>query len=270
MVKISHECPNSIFRNVQNLTAIDYCLVNLYVENETYRNNFKQAKSEGREIILDNAVFELGEAFDSFEYIKVIKELEPDWYIVPDALENKDRTIELMRKWTNDYEDQVPEHCKKIGVVQGKTYSELISCYDSMVNIADVDMVAISFDYSYYLRSFPHPNKYISWMLGRVELLSKMLRDGIIDTTRPHHLLGASLPLEGKFYTSFNWIYSTDTSNPVVHGLKEIKYEPNFGLYNKESQKLFTLINENVTEEQLELIEYNIGQFNEYWNTPKF
>ena len=35
-------------------------------------------------------------------------------------------------------------------VVQGKTYKEIVGCYDYMNNIADVDMIAISFDYSYY------------------------------------------------------------------------------------------------------------------------
>ena len=47
--------------------------------------------------------------------------------------------------------------------------------------------VAISFDYSYYQKTVPHPNKYVSWMLGRVKLLGDLVKDGIIDTSKPHH-----------------------------------------------------------------------------------
>ena len=64
-------------------------------------------------------------------------------------------------------------------------------------------------------------------MLGRVALLSNLVNDNIININKKHHLLGVSLPQEGLFYKSgtlfkFNWIYSVDTSNPVVHGIKSI------------------------------------------------
>ena len=73
-----------------------------------------------------------------------------------------------MHNWNEKYSD-LPG--KKIGVVQGKTYESIASCYDYMDKVAKVDMIAISFDYSYYTVSAPHPNKYVSWMLGRVKLI---------------------------------------------------------------------------------------------------
>jgi len=45
-----------------------------------------------------------------------------------------------MAEWNLKYKD-LPG--KKIGVVQGKTYSEIVGCYDYMANVADVDMIAI-------------------------------------------------------------------------------------------------------------------------------
>ena len=238
-IKIAHESPKSIFKTIQSLTDYDYALVHLFEEDKEYLNLFKEAKKEGREIILDNSIFELEEAFDAERFAYWIKELEPTWYIVPDALEDSWKTCMQMADWNENYKD-IPG--KKIGVVQGKTYEEIKTCYEYMNNIANVDMIAISFDYSYYRESVPHPNKYVSWMLGRVKLLGDLLRDGVINEKKPHHLLGCGLPQEFAFYKDYKWIYSLDTSNPVVHGIKGIPYTDQ-GLWDKESQKLFEMIN---------------------------
>jgi HPt (histidine-containing phosphotransfer) domain-containing protein len=245
------------------MTDYSYALVHLFEEDKEYLNLFKEAIEEGREVILDNSIFELEKAFDADRFAYWVNELQPTWYIVPDSLENSQQTIENMLDWNEKYASKVTG--KKIGVVQGKTYSEIVECYDFMANHADIDMIAISFDYSYFEQEIPHPNKYVSWMLGRVQLLGRMLRDGIIDTSMKHHLLGNSLPLEGKFYKNYDWIYSMDTSNPITHGIKGITYQPNFGLYTKVSQKLFTMINTQVTDKQKQDILLNIQEFRKYW-----
>ena len=267
MIKIAHEAPKAIFGKMQELTDYDYALVHLFEEDPEYLQQFKDALAAGREVILDNSIFELEEAFDAERFTYWINELKPTWYIVPDALENVKKTMSNMAEWNVRYAHKVPAECKKIGVVQGKTYTELANCYDHMINSAQVDMVAISFDYSYYEDKFPHPNKYVSWMLGRVQLLGRMLKDGVINTDMPHHLLGCGLPQEFQFYreANYDWIYSLDTSNPVVHGLKEVYYKDQ-GLWNKESQKLFTMINSEVTSTQMEVIRHNVSRFRWFAN----
>jgi len=224
---------------------------------------FKQAKEDGREIILDNSIFELEEAFDAEKFAGWVLELRPDWYIVPDALEDAKKTCSQMAEWNMRYKD-LPG--KKIGVVQGKTYEQIKSCYEYMDKIANVDMIAISFDYSYYTESFPHPNKLVSWAMGRAKLLGDLLRDGIINTNKKHHLLGCSLPQEFSLYSQYDWIYSLDTSNPVVHGIKGIEYRED-GLWSKESQKLFELINYQV--EDTNMILGNIHKFRWFANGRK-
>jgi len=266
-IKIYHEAPKSIFKEVQKVTDGDYALVHLFEEDPEYLQQFKEAKESGREIILDNSIFELEEAFDAEKFAGWILDLQPDWYIVPDALEDAERTCNQMFEWNNKYKN-LPG--KKIGVVQGKTYKEIKACYEYLDKTANVDMIAISFDYSYYVETVPHPNKYVSWMMGRVKLLGDLLKDGVINTDKPHHLLGNALPVEGKFYGKYSWIYSMDTSNPVVHSIKSIQYQENFGLYSKESQKLFELINQPVETIDLDLVKFNIKEFKKYWNSDTF
>ena len=263
MIKIAHESPKSIFKEVQKHTDYDYALVHLFEEDPEYLKQFQEAKEAGREIILDNSIFELEEAFDAEKFAGWVLELKPDWYIVPDALEDAKKTVQQMTEWNNKYKN-LPG--KKIGVVQGKTYEQIKLCYEYMDKIANVDMIAISFDYSYYTETVPHPNKYVSWMLGRVKLLGDLLRDGVINEEKKHHLLGCGLPQEFSFYSDYKWIYSLDTSNPVVHGIKGVPYRED-GLWYKESQKLFELINYQV--EDINPILHNIHKFRWFANGRK-
>jgi hypothetical protein len=265
MIKVAHESPKDIFNEVQSLTDYDYALVHLFEEDPIYLDQFKKAIAKGREVILDNSIFELEQAFDAVKFDKWVNEIKPTWYIVPDALEQSQKTIDQMEDWNN--KGLGYEGSGKIGVVQGKTYDEIVDCYNYMNKEADVDMIAISFDYSYYTKSCPHANKYVSWMLGRVKLLGDLLRDGVINKDKPHHLLGCGLPQEFSFYkhSDYDWIYSLDTSNPVVHGIKGISYGSD-GLWSKERQKLHELINSEISIDQLNTIKNNIQKFKWFTN----
>ena len=264
MIKIAHEAPLDIFEEVQRLTDYDYALVHLLEQNGRYRDTFERAVKRGREVILDNSIFELEEAFEADRFALWIERLKPTWYIIPDALEDAKKTIKQADDWVKNYSG-VPG--KTIGVVQGKTYDEIVDCHGYLNCIADVDMIAISFDYSYYRESVPHPNKYVSWMLGRVKLLGDLVRDNIINKDKPYHLLGCGLPQEFNFYkhADYNFIYSLDTSNPVVHGIKGITYSSD-GLWSKESQKLHELIDYSLDNIDINLILNNIQKFRWFTN----
>jgi hypothetical protein len=264
MIKIAHEAPLDIFDEVQSKTDYDYALVHLLEQNSRYRDTFENAIRKGREVILDNSIFELEEAFEADRFAIWVERLKPTWYIVPDALENAEKTMQQAANWFKNY-SHVPG--KSIGVIQGKTYQEIRDCYKAMDEIANVDMIAISFDYSYYTESCPHPNKYVSWMLGRVKLLGDLLKDGVINKDKPHHLLGCGLPQEFSFYkhAEYNFIYSLDTSNPVVHGLKGIEYGVE-GLWSKESQKLHELIDVPLEEIDIKKVTNNINKFRWFTN----
>mgnify|MGYP000005502413 FL=1 len=262
MIKIAHESPKSIFKTVQDFTDYDYALVHLFEEDPEYFKLFEDAIKDDREVILDNSIFELGNAFNPAAFAYWILKLKPTWYIVPDVLEDSVKTMASMDMWNSKYPGI---ESKKIGVVQGKTYKQIVECYQHMDKKANVDMIAISFDYSYYTQTVPHPNKYVSWMLGRVKLLGDLLKDGIINKDKPHHLLGCGLPQEFTFYKNakYDWIYSLDTSNPVVHGIKGIEYKEE-GLWDKESQKLFEMINSEV--EDISTVLFNIQRFRHFAN----
>lgn len=257
-IQVSHESPISILDYSVSYNDYDYALVHLFETHPKYYKFFKDCLNRGRQVLLDNSIFELGVAFDSEKFAKYVNELKPSFYIVPDVLEDGYSTIKSFTDFTNKY-NNLPG--MTIGVVQGKSYDELADCYRFMSEYADY--IAISFDYSYYLVTGRGASKLQRWCTGRQSFITDLINDGIWNFNKPHHLLGCSLPQEFRYYVNkdiYN-IRSCDTSNPVVAGIKGIRYSGDLGLKVKPSQKLVELIDHEVTNEELNNIIYNTNQF---------
>lgn len=267
MIQIFHEAPKSIFKQVQAATDGDYALVNLFDKDPDYYHLFRNAVLQGRTVILDNGVFELGTAWNAEHFAEWVRKLGPTYYIVPDVLENADATIESFFNFMDKYASKLPG--KIIGVVQGKNFDDYVRCYKAIEPYCD--RVGISFDCSWYKEGIKSDNPWVQQAGGRLRTLICMDEMGVINHCKQHHLLGVSLPQEMEHYRifqeigSFNWIKSVDTSNPVVHGLKGIAYASD-GLQSKETQKLYTLVNSEVDACQLDTIMHNIRQFRRFCN----
>jgi len=257
-ILISHESPISILTESLQYNDYDYCLVHLLEQKPEYAEFFKKSKLLNREILLDNSIFELGTSFEPSKFAKYVESLQPNWYIVPDVLEDGYATIESFNKFTSTYKD-LPG--LKIGAVQGKCYDELVDCYKYMSQNADY--IAISFDFSYYIGTGIGLSKLDRWCDGRKRFIKSLINDGIWDWNKPHHLLGCSLAKEFSYYVNNNIynIRSIDTSNPVVAGIKGMRYNGDLGLIDKPSVKLADLIDHEVTTDELEIINYNTRQF---------
>lgn len=269
---ISHESPVSILKESLQYNDYDYCLVHLCEQIPEYYDFFKNSLKKGRHVLLDNSIFELGVSFDPIKYAKIIEELRPTEYIIPDALEDYKNTCESLENWLKEYK-HLPG--KKIAVIQGKTYSELKDCLRFIYGTQSVHKIGISFDYSYYIEladSFQtqteNLNKWEKYALGRNLFLQKLEHDVALPRNIKYHLLGCSLPQEfkqaGMFGFIKNMFESVDTSSPVVHGIYNIKYDSKTGLSEKNSMKLADLINVQVTPEQLSTIKYNTEIFRQF------
>ena len=79
------------------------------------------------------------------------------------------------------------------------------------------------------------------------------------------HLLGCKYPQEFKSYINHNWFFSLDTSNPVLHGIKHIRYT-NTGLDFKDKTLLADVLNIHVDDTMLDDIKYNVKKSKELLN----
>jgi len=251
---ISHEVPLCLLEDSRSFNDYSYALVHLFDLYPKYYDFYVEELKMGRKVLLDNSIFELGAAFDSDKFAYYVEKLQPTEYIIPDSLENKEITIQNTVEFISKY-GKLPG--KRIGVVQGKTWEELKDCYNFMKEV--VDKIAISFDYSFYLLGGKN------YMQGREEFLLRLAEEGIIDEDKPHHLLGCYFPQEMKAYRGIKWIESMDTSNPIVHAIKNICYTED-GLQSKEKIKLAELIDIPIQVIDRNLLNYNVSMFRKFCN----
>ena len=258
---VSHESPIQLFEVSLTYNDYQYCLVHLMEESDEYRDWFLTVnKRFGAEVLLDNSIFELGKSFDPEKYAHWIEKIDPNYYIVPDVLEDATDTMQQWQDWEYMYQPKENKSLR-IGVVQGKTWQDLVDCYRFMAE--EADYVAISFDYSYYKYTGYGRDKLDLWCSGRIRLIQDLIDKGYWEWSKPHHLLGCSLAKEFKYYVDkgITNIRSCDTSNPIVAALKGLSYNGDLGLQEKPSTMLCDLINAEVDEDTLELVQYNTRMF---------
>ena len=259
MMQISHEVPISLLKKSKDFNDYDYCLLHL-LEKPEYKKYYKEAAKEGRKVLLDNSLFELGDAMDPKTLCEATNEIKPYWYVVPDCLNDMQTTIDRFEDWKKNY--QKDAYGLSIGVVQGKTWDEMKECYAYMS--INADKIAIPcITATPFLTSFPNAkNNLERSMLGRQKFIRDLMAMGVWNFDKPHHLLGCTLAREFKDPIYNDYIETIDTSNPIVAGIKGLKYSVN-GLEEKPSIKLCDLIDHTPTDQQMATIDYNVQVFKE-------
>lgn len=229
----------------------DYCLAHLLCSNEVYREFFFESKELGRVIFLDNSVFELGKPYTSKRYLKWVDELEPDYYILPDSMEDCKKTI----RSSLNFLPKVKGSSKPMGVVQGKDYAEYKECYEAL-------------EPHCAMLAFPKIMAYrkVGLHLGaRQEIITKLLEEGVINVNKPHHLLGCVLPQEGSLLKDLSFIYSQDTSCPIIATMQRRTIEKETGLPEPLKGKVAFMMDCKADQIERGLLNRNISAYKNLW-----
>ena len=220
MFKISHELPINLLHMSNDINDYEYCLPHLLDQSAIYKKHFYQAKKEGRYIIMDNSLHELGEAYNHERLLHWIDEIQPNEFIVPDVWEDMVESVCNAELWS-DYE--FPKGVEKVAVVQARTLHEAFECTKIYKRLG-YNKIAYSYGASYYNDICPHPNKDLGKALGRIFVISTLYNQGALNENDRIHLLGCSVPQEFGWYRGIKCIESIDTSNPVMAALEGITY----------------------------------------------
>lgn len=254
-MKISHEVPLQLLPWSKSINDYDYVLPYFYVRDQEYKDFYLRCKEEGRFSILDNGLFE-GETYNTETLCGFIEELKPDIFIVPDEWNDYLKTFGHAKAWSElDYLKN--STTKLMVVLQGESFEEIrrlyIWCYALGYRHFALNHSSISYDHI-----FPHNNKLVSKMMGRIQLveyLSKRINSDVYV-----HLLGCSLPQEFMYYEGYDFIKSIDTSNPILIGANKEIYN-RFGALTKPKSKMEKYFYEDLMP--------NINEINENVKTFK-
>lgn len=218
-MRVSHEVFKSLFKQSNKFNDFDYALVPC-LGDEEYINFYKSQSDRGREVWLDNGVFEKGISASIEGILQGICLIRPTHVVAPDVLHNGPETIKNLQKFVKKVKNF---DIKVVGVAQGATEKEFINCYREVDKIADV--IAIPYDVGFY-------NKYLGtttkrYVLARQTIIDRLILGGEINRGKRHHLLGCSDPIEFIRYRdkpfTYDFIESLDTSCPIVAGYNLIE-----------------------------------------------
>ncbi len=197
-MKISHELPLGLMHYAYKWNDYDYCLPHLIDHYDQYRIFFQKSRLDKRFVIMDNGLFE-GVEHTTEDLLEKINLVRPDIFIVPDAWNDAITTLRNAKSWMINYKEYLPAGVNLMAVCQGKDMGELITTYQTLV---DLGYTHIAFNHS----SIAYQNEYEGMdhlkasMYGRMELIRRLVQSGTIRKTLYHHLLGCSLPQEFMSY----------------------------------------------------------------------
>ena len=262
MLKISHELPLSLMHYGYTWNDYDYMLPHLIDKYEQYKLYFQKARNDGRFIICDNGLFE-GVTHTTEDLLSKINLIRPNIFIVPDAWNDSSITLRNAKSWMINHKPNLPEDVELMAVCQGKTMGELVTTYQTLI---DIGYTHIAFNHSStaYQDYYPDHQPLYAQMYGRMELIRKLVQTDTIRKSYHHHLLGCSLPQEFMCYKDWPFIKSCDTSNPILVGAEGVRYGEN-GIDWKPKEKLEFYFEKNLSD-RLDDIIFNVNKFKEYVN----
>ena len=260
-MKVSHEVPLCLLEDSKKFNDYDYILPHLLDEEPAYLDYFLKAKAEGRYIIMDNSLHELGKAYNHERLLHWIEEIKPNEFIVPDVWEEMVESIQNAEIWS-DY--IFPKGVEKVAVVQAQTLHESFECTKIYKRLG-YNKIAYSYGASYYNDICPHPNKDLGKALGRIFVISTLYNQGALNANDRVHLLGCSVPQEFGWYRGFECIESIDTSNPVMAALEGITYLDT-GLNTKPKANMNDFFYMESNRISYDLLDYNLTKFKQINN----
>jgi hypothetical protein len=259
-MKISHELPLGLMHYGYEWNDYDYCLPHLIDKYLQYRVYFQRASLDNRFIIMDNGLFE-GVTHTTEDLIEKINQFIPDVFIVPDVWNDSSTTLRNAKSWMINHQQHLPEGVNLMAVCQGKSIGELISTYQTLL---DLGYTHIAFNHSSiaYQDMYPENKGLKASMYGRMEFIRRLVATNTINKSVYHHLLGCSLPQEYMCYSDWPFIKSGDTSNPILVGAEGVRYGDG-GIDWKPKEKLEFYLEQNL-EDKIEDIKFNVQKFKQF------
>lgn len=261
-MKISHEVPLDLLETSLSFNGYDYLLPHYYIKYPKYREFYLKSKSKGRFIIADNGLFE-GEVLPEPQLLEIINEIKPDIFIVPDVWNSYTSTLNYAKKWLDK---ELPGNTNRMMVLQGKTYDELQECVWQGMKIGyrhfGLNHASLAYSNLYY-----HPNPTTSRMMGRILTFNKLIEEDVFDKFKKCyiHFLGVETPEELQLVNNKELISSIDTSNPIINGIKGIRYDKNKFPIGKPSDKIEVFMEKDLAS-SIEDIMLNISYFRKWCN----
>lgn len=209
----------------QEPATVHHVAAQRVLRDPSYRAFFLQEAERGAVIIVDNGVFDLGEALPAAELIRAARAVNAEEIILPDVMGDGPGTIKAsdeaaaqIRRLTDDF--------RLCAVVHAGDDEEWLRCYDHVVSSGYVGAIA--------LPASRRPAPADQLCRSRVAATRYLEDHGLVDDRFVYRLLGLGRTghLELFEQREHEWIASVDGAAPVILGAMGVAMLPD-GPYEK-------------------------------------
>lgn len=232
-IKVCVITPISHLEQYGSLGEMDMSLTHLVLEDEVYATYYRRQAAGGRFVILDNSAFELeqeGKGLDPDPVLDAAEIVRPTEVIATDVLFDGPATIESTANFIERMRIRgLLGKYRIMGVVQGKTEEEWMTCFESLLLMPEVNTIGLS------KLSVPVSflgEKESSGCVARSRIKCTMALsehfggelEFAMNSSRKLtvHLLGGDnwTPWEMRHQKQYPWVRSNDSSCAVWYGLR--------------------------------------------------
>lgn len=242
---------------LDSLPRINLLLSHQVLNDKKYVEYYLKRKKQGDYIVLDNSAFEFGEALSIDLLIRAIKITKPNEFVLPDVFFNKNESIRRSIEFIESFSFG---SLKYMGVVQGESLEDWLSCYKYFSENIDIFSIGLGAIYtSKTIFGNKNINKIVS---GREFLINELKERKILNQNKPHHLLGLgdSGHIEIEKLKKYKWIRSCDSSAAYIQARQGVEISMN-NEYSKIKEKIN--LNDKLDKDIIDLVIKNMQHLNE-------
>lgn len=202
--------PTSMLGDFATKSKYHLVLAHIYLENEAYRNFYKERVAAGDFVLLDNGAYELTEGLQVDELLECAFDLNPTAVFIPDYRFDTQKTKELALAARQKLQGH---GWKLFGVPQGSNLEEVMDCYKWFKNQDWIDGFGIYEEIGEVTK------------LGRRwDFLAYLEQNDLVDENKYYHMLGMEEDISKIQYLSkYPWASGIDSAKAVVYGLYGIR-----------------------------------------------
>lgn len=256
-MKIAHVVPRNHL-DLSDLGDFDFVLAHLALKSKSYREHFTCRK--GREVYLDNGVWETGRPASAQIMIELAIEMQPTYVYAPDYIGDAIQTVDAVRHFCALARTYLDFKSQIIATSQGSSRNVWFACIKKLSKIDGVDVIAIPrhpvrdmFEYE--------KNRGLRMTKTRLEMCRLIETDPTGFNGKRFYATGTGAAVCVRELLNYLWITGVDTTMACLLASENIRILGRFSEYKPDKQLDFDI---EFTPEQLDAATFNIGVLNRW------
>jgi hypothetical protein len=249
---LSFELPPKHLNDFKNELDYGFVLTHMVLENEDYATFYETL---GKDLLLDNSAYELGEALPAKDIIKAAKRIKlgkghNGIVALPDVRNNADKTIKRVVDSLAQYKKALPKLTFMV-VPQGGSPGQVINC--AMTLIEKMKEEKVDFMLGIPAR-YDYTGDNVMSEHNRIGIVEQLLETTSV-TANQIHLLGLC---NAQMLTSYSRVpfRSMDTSLPIEQGFRKTLISKHL---SEKPTKYSWRENPTMDKDQIEIAKQNIA-----------